>query len=437
MIQPTRRAVLLFAAGLPIPWLLVVVDGALWTFAFNYSILVLLMIAIDAVISHPRHLINVTLEVPRRAFIGDRVEIAVLLAVSKYRTPADTSVALELAGEIEPRAETTIPLIQGTAARGSINILPRRRGTVRVVKAFVRWRGPFGLVQQVRAFQVDQSMDVLPNPRSSRVTGIEFFSRDAMLGLKAQREKGGGSEFQALKEYAPGLDHRFIDWKHSARHRKLLCKEFKAESNHPILLVFDTGYLMREPLDGLPRLDHAVNAGLLLAWAAVRTGDLVGTFAFDSRVRQYVAPLRGAQGFRYLQQAAATLPYSVDETNFTLGIAELRMRTRRRSLLVLFTEFVDTTTAELLVENVQSLTANHLIVFVTLRDPAIPRLSAARPDSMHQVASSVLAYDLMRERNIVLGRLQRIGVHTLDVSTNTITPQLLNRYLLIKQRGLL
>ncbi len=87
----------------------------------------------------------------------------------------------------------------------------------------------------------------------------------------------------------PGLDSRFIDWKHSARHRKLLCKEFRTERNHQIVMAFDTGYLMLEPVDGITRLDHAINAGLMLAWVSLQGGDLVGTYGFDAAVRQYLA----------------------------------------------------------------------------------------------------------------------------------------------------
>ena len=86
-------------------------------------------------------------------------------------------------------------------------------------------------------------------------------SQEAIYGIKAQQQKGEGAEFEALREYVPGLDSRFIDWKHSARHRKLLCKEFRTERNHQVIMAFDTGYLMLEPVEGITRLDHAINAG--------------------------------------------------------------------------------------------------------------------------------------------------------------------------------
>ena len=103
-------------------------------------------------------------------------------------------------------------------------------------------------------------------------------------------------------------------------------REFRTERNHPIVLAFDTGHLMREPIDGMPRLDHCINAGLLLARIALAADDLVGTYSFDSRMRHYLPPGRGLHAFRRLQQATAALAYSADETNFTLGLAELNAR---------------------------------------------------------------------------------------------------------------
>ncbi len=115
-----------------------------------------------------------------------------------------------------------------------------------------------------------------------------FFAQEAIYGIKTQLQKGEGAEFEALREYAPGFDSRFIDWKHSARHRKLLCKEFRTERNHQVIMAFDTGYLMLEPVDGVTRLDHAINAGLVLAWISLHGGDLVGTYGFDAAVRHYL-----------------------------------------------------------------------------------------------------------------------------------------------------
>jgi uncharacterized protein (DUF58 family) len=289
----------------------------------------------------------------------------------------------------------------------------------------------------VRRVPVNTTVDVVPNVRGVRSATLEFFSREALFGSKVQPQKGEGAEFDALREYVPGLDSRFIDWKRSARHHKLVCKEFRAERNHHVVLAFDTGYLMVEPVDGLPRLDHAINAGLLLAWISLQGGDLVGLYGFDEMLRQYQQPRRGVANFTQLLRATARLDYHHTETNFTLGLAELSARLKRRALVILFTEFIDTVTAELLVESMARIARQHVVVFVTLRDAVVHGLAEAPPNTFDDVAKSVIAYDFLRERTTVLERLTRLGVQCLDVPARSLPVGLINRYLTIKQRGLL
>jgi uncharacterized protein (DUF58 family) len=202
-------------------------------------------------------------------------------------------------------------------------------------------------------------------------------------------------------------------------------------------MSFDTGHLMREPIEGIPRLDHAINAGLLLAWISLHGGDLVGTYGFDVAIRQYTTPIRGISSFGRLQQAVAELDYHTEETNFTLGLAELGARLKRRALVILFTEFVDTVTAELLIESMTRVASRHVVVFVTLRDSLLQQTLDAPPDRFEGVAGAVIAHDLLRDRAIVFERLERLGVHCIDVASRGLSVALINRYLLIKQRGLI
>jgi uncharacterized protein (DUF58 family) len=255
--------------------------------------------------------------------------------------------------------------------------------------------------------------------------------------MKAQSQQGDGSDFESLRDYTPGLDPRSIDWKHTARHRSLICREFRAERNHQIILAYDTGHLMGEPLDGISKLDRAINAGLILTYISLRSGDRVGTFAFDSSVQQVVTPLGGVKNFTALQQASAQLVPNHDETNFALGLANLLGRLNRRSLVILLTEFVDTVTAELMLENVGRLAGRHLVVFVTFQDPDLKATVDTSPNSVEEISKSVIADDLIRERQIVFERLRRLGVHCLEAPAQSIGPELLNRYILIKRKELI
>ncbi|MCC8108490.1 MAG: DUF58 domain-containing protein, partial [Planctomycetes bacterium] len=282
-----------------------------------------------------------------------------------------------------------------------------------------------------------EDIDVVPNIRGIQDEALYFFANETLHGLKSRNIHGEGSEYDRLTDFQTGMDNRFIDWKRSARHRKLLAKEFRQERNNHIVFGLDTGHLMLEPVDRAPRLDHAIRAALTLAWVSLRWGDVAGGCGFDAAFRGYVEPGRGMRYFNQLQRFFSGLDYHTEETNFTLGLTELSSRLKRRTLVVLFTDFVDSVSADLLLESLNLMARRHLVVFVTMRDPLLAGKVAAWPGDFVQAAEAVISDDILRDRRVVLERIGRAGVQVLETTAGNVTPDLVNRYLLIKQRGLL
>ena len=191
---------------------------------------------------------------------------------------------------------------------------------------------------------------------------------------------------------------------------------------------------MAEPLDGVPRLDHAIHAALLLAWVSLRHGDRVGLFAFDDAPRGFAPPRSGRATFGSLLSLCAGLSYRSAETNFTLGLTDLMNQLRRRSLIVVLTDFADTVTAELMIDNLGRLARRHLVVFVALSDPLLQRLAHGPLAEMADVERAVVAESLLSDREVVLARLRRMGVLVVDSLPDRIGPALVNRYLDIARR---
>lgn len=437
MIAPTPRAAGLFALSLPLALVAVAVDPAYAALALGGALLVLIAAGADALLALPPRALQVTAVPPDRLHVGEAGQVQVEIGATRHPRPTALELVLEARGDLDPAEPRPAILEPGSAARLRLPLLARRRGRVHLDALWLRWTGPLGLVRWVRRIPLDAAIDVIPNLRARDSAALRFLAQDALHGLKAQTERGEGTEFEALRDYAPGHDPRHVDWKRSARHRKLLAKEFRTERNHPIVLAFDTGRLMREPIDGLARLDHAVNAGLVLASLALRAGDLVGLYGFDAALRSYHAPLRGIERFPRLQRATAELAYRPEETNYTLGLASLGQRLRRRALVILFTEFVDTITAELMIESLGRMANRHVVVLVTLRDESLERSLDAAPADLETVAEAVVAEHFRRDRSVVFERLARLGLHTLDVRPGGLSVALVNRYLDIKSRGLL
>ena len=252
-----------------------------------------------------------------------------------------------------------------------------------------------------------------------------------------QIDRGDGSEFDALREFTAGMDRRAIDWKHSARHNTLLAKEFRTERNHNIVFAFDTGRLMSEPLRGVPKIDRAINSALLLAYVSLRSGDRAGIFGFDARPSVTSNLLTGTGAFPHVQKLAAELDYSAEDANYTLALTSLAGRLERRSLIILFTDFVDTISAELMLENVRRLTDKHIVVFATFEDEALSSMINAEPAEPEDVSRAVIADTLLQEREVVFRKLQRMGVQIIETTPEKFGAELVSRYLDIKRRELI
>jgi uncharacterized protein (DUF58 family) len=435
-MRPTLKGVLLFAAAFPLSLVPALASPRLWTVWLAWLGFAALLVGVDAILGLPRRRLAAAVRAPRQLYIGERDPLAIELRARGRG--ADVEILCDLHEDLEPQPPQTVRVAPGSPACAEVALAPRRRGTVAVRALWLRWAGPFGLMRRTARVALDREIAVIPNVRAVRAAAVRFFSsRQLLSGLKVERYLGDGSEFESLREYVVGMDHRSIDWKSSARHRKVLAQEFRAERNHQIILAVDCGHLMREPLVGIPRLDHAVNAALLLGYLGLRTGDRIGLYAFDERPRSFVEPQGGVGAFPRLQAAASEIDYSTGETNFTLGLAELSTRLRRRSLVVLLTDFVDVVAAELMLENLARLARRHLTLFVTLSDPTLGELFAAAPHRLVDVYRAVTAADLARERELVLKRLRRMGIHVVDAAPAQVSAQLLGRYLDIKRRELI
>ena len=436
MIFPTSRAVVVAAAGFLLALVPVLFRPGLWGLWFAYAALSAFAFALDAVLALPPRRLEVKVETPEQLAVGVTGAIEVRLAAA--RPAGRVQVLVDLHPDFEPAPAVTVSLPARQPTTASVPLRARRRGQHMVDGVWCRWTGPLGLAGRRLHRPLARKVAVVPDLRPVRAAAFRYFgSRELELGVQVERFVGDGSEFDALVEYVPGLDPRAISWKASARHRELLCQQFRAERNHQVILALDTGHLMAEPLEGLPRLDHAVSSALLLAYVGLRLGDRVGMFGFDRVARTWAEPQGGLGAFPRLSAVSAQLAYSAEETNFTLGLTELSTRLRRRSLVIVFTDFTDTVTAELMLENLQRLARRQLVVFVALRDLALDALALAPPRRLTGLYQAVTAADFVRERERVLARLRRMGIACVDAAPGQVSARLVNRYLDIKRRELI
>jgi uncharacterized protein (DUF58 family) len=436
LIYPTRLAVIMTVAGAPFALALAATMPGRWFFALAWPLAMVLLCVFDAV--RGMGAANARIDFPGFAYVGETRDCSVSVSIGGGALPRSAHVALHtpplVSADDDGRAQ--IPLERG---RGAV-FLPLdmlRRGLARFDRLWVRWTGPLGLMWQQGSIPLEQSFPILPDLRPVHDRGAQIISRFALEGLIAQLTRGEGSDFDALVEYRPGMDRRSIDWKQSGRHGKLLSKQYRSERNNQIVFAIDSGRQMSEPVAGLPRVDRAVSAALLTAWIALKLGDRVALNAFDSRPRLASGLVSGSGAFAELERVAAEIDYSGEETNYTYALTTLAARLSRRSVIVLFTEFTDAISAEFLVRAARRLVETHLLMVVVLRDEELETIAERYPGDADDVTRAITASALLKERRVVIGSLQHLGVHVIETDYDKVGEQLVSGYLDLKRRNLL
>ncbi len=430
MIYPSGRAAILAALG-AVPALVVAIAAPGYWYAGLAGVLFVLgLTAADALAAPGAKGLDASVDAPRAAFVGQDFAID----VRAWAGGARPQVIVEHDERMQARSRQPGVVTDGAVA---LPFAAVRRGAATIDALWLRWPGPFGLVWRQRRISQDRRIAILPDIRPARTEALRLFRREAPIGETLQIETGAGGEFQALTDFRSGMDRRSIDWKASARHGNLVAKEYRTERNNDIVFAIDAGRLMCEPVDGIARIDRAISAALTAAFVALKLGDRVSLFGFDARPRISSGAVGGIAAFGTFQRLAAELDYSNEETNFTLALTTLGAELKRRSLVLVFTDFVDPTSAELMLKTVGHLAKRHLVLFVLMHDVELEALAGAAPESPEDVSRAVIAAAMLRERRIVVARLQRLGVHIVEAHHDRMGSELVNAYLGLKRRNLL
>ncbi len=345
--------------------------------------------------------------------------------------------------------ECTVPAMDNTDV--SYRLTPLRRGIYNFGDLHVRCSGVLGLVVRQRIVQAETEIKVYPNLQAVRQ--YELLVKRGMLhriGLKNSRLFGEGTEMERLREYLPDDDYRRIDWKGTARQRKPIVREFETEKSQDIVIMLDTGRLMASPIlldtidvpepertsqHAMLKLDYAINATLMAAYVSTLKGDKVGLIAFADSVQQYLAPKPGKKQFLTMLEAIYSIPVHPVEPDFESAFTYLASKQRKRALIILFTDILDTDSAEGIATYVRQLSKHHLVVCVTLTDSGVIEIAKQKPSNSTAVYEQAIAERLLQEKHNTLGILRRQGLITIDVPAHQLTMAVVNKYLELKAKS--
>ncbi len=431
---PQRRLAGVVAIA-ALPWLLPDAPG-LWAGGVA-TLVVILAVAMELFTLPSRAGLGIVREVPGSIGVGDRVEAKYVVTNFTARPLLVTLTDL-LPVQLERESGSEPQVVPGLGSRDfGFAVTGVARGGAGLGPIGVRATTKLGLVGVRMLVEPDDAVRVVPS-----VSGVRRFRLLAMqhrletVGVRQLRRKGEGRGFAGLREYAAGDDPRTIDWKATAKRAKFIVREFTVERSQSVFTLIDAGRSMTQLAGRFTRFEQALSAALVLTDIAVNAGDRVGTLVFDDEIRGFVPADRSRGALQAVRDVLTPVQASSREPDYATAFRFLAAHQRKRALVVLFTDVLDTRASQALIAHVSRGAQRHLVLVVALRNDEISAAAQPRVDGSTALAfEAAAAEELIQGREEALERMRRTGAVVIDVSPKQMTAAVVNRYLELKARG--
>ncbi|MFZ4843585.1 DUF58 domain-containing protein [Mycetocola saprophilus] len=408
----------------------------------GWMVLSLVVLVLDLALAASPRALRLVRGGASRARLGEPTDALLYLTNNGARTLVGIvrDAWIPSAGAQTSRAQVRIPGGERRLVRTVL--VPTRRGERRSESVTVRSFGPLRLAARQTTLSAPGTLRVLPPFRSRRHLPSRLARLRELDGATSLMVRGQGTEFDSLRDYVRGDDVRSIDWRASARRmggqpdagEHLVVRTWRPERDRRVIIVADTGRAGAARIADEPRLDTAFEASLLLAALATRAGDRVDLLCFDRRVRGRVTGSTGAALLENMVNTMADIEPELIETDWSAIPAEVRQITSQRSLVVILTAAESPGSAADLIASLPELTARHLVVVASVRDP---EALAARHfvDSREDVYEAAGAERALLDADRVAQALRRVGADPIAGSPEALPPLLADHYLALKRAG--
>ena len=407
---------------------------AVWA---GYNLLAALLVIVDLLASARPDQFTVERDLPASLVVGRQA--LVTIGINHRGSHRLTIQARDsLPTSVEAKDPSPVECWPGGRGTTSYPLLSRERGDLRFGGVTLRWPSRFGLLERQAHWSLNQDVRVYPNLRAlQRADLAQRAGRRLEAGIRSARLRGAGTEFESLRDYQPDDEYRRIHWGATARRGRLVSRQYEVERRQTVILCLDVGRLMCARLDEATRLDHAIDAALMLADIALRLHDQVGLLIFAEEPLVYLPPRPGRAQLHRLLEALYNVDGRLIEPGYGAAFRLLGLQQRKRAMVVLFTDLVDAHASEAMLSYATALRPAHLPLVVSFNDPHLLALADQPPRAMADVYERAIAASRLADRSMALQKLRANGLRVVDAPPDQAAVALVNRYLEMKVKLLL
>ena len=179
----------------------------------------------------------------------------------------------------------------------------------------------------------------------SKLSNMELRARLVVEGFIAGLHKspfhGFSVEFAEHRQYLPGDETRYIDWKIYGKTEKYFIKQFEEETNLKSYLLVDISKSMDYASEkNIKKIEYASYLASSLAYLLIKQRDAVGLITYDEDIKTYIPP-HATKSYLKLILKELTLIKPEKKTYTLQSLDKIAEQIKRRSLIIVFSDFLD------------------------------------------------------------------------------------------------
>jgi uncharacterized protein (DUF58 family) len=405
----------------------------------GYDVMLLIVVLVDVRRSGLPVGLRITRKFASRFAVGAENDVEVhiqnrsthpVLLTVKDEYPPQMKLSGPREASLNIEAQTSAGLIYG--------LTPPKRGRFEFGQTAVRYLSRLKLAWCEARVGEPAVVKVYPNMRRAREAELKALGARSLVSSHRKTSwRGEGREFESMRDYVRGDELRHISWTATARRGKLTTRQYQIERDQTILIALVAGRLMTARIEQETKLDSAVHATLALMSAAARAGDNAGLVVFGRKIKSYLPPSRGRDHLDATLEALHGVEPEMIEPSYARAFEFIAANSKRRSLVVLLTDLVDEEGSKELLTSLRLLRPRHLPLVVTIADRDLKAVVRDAPANVRDLFTQSVAEEIIHQREAALRLVESQGGLALDVTAAALAPALLEKYLQVKERGLL
>ena len=422
---------ILFVLAYPFQWMFLVAQMALLALtALTMTDLAWLLLN--------KQSISIKRNTPARLSLGDENPVSVSL---KNNFPFKVTIELieELPFEFQRRDfSISEQFASGEEKDFNYFLKPNSRGKYKFGESNVFISSSLGFVIRRIKANNSKSIPVFPSFISMRKFELMGISdRLQEFGIKRIRRIGQHSDFDQVREYVQGDDSRTVNWKATARKGTLMVNQYQDERSQQVISIIDMGRVMEMPFDGMSLLDYAINSSLIISNMAMIKHDRAGLISFSNKIHSMLPAERKAGHLQRIMELLYNQQTDFNESSYEKLYATIAQKIKQRSLLILYTNFEGLPSLKRQLPYLKKIASQHLLLVVFFENTEVHQLADKNSYNIEEVYVHSIARKFLYDKKRMVLELKQVGIMSLLTPPESLSVNLINKYLEIKAREMI